>query len=262
MRVTIGRHSVKGPHGHPLSEIYRNKPTYQFAPWKHVFEIISQTQRKYPLLDIGANIGDSAAHYRIYSDAEIICVEADTTFYSYLEKNARKFGNTTIINALVVDDINHEYEFCAGKGTGHIAEAGERAEIYKGIKIKIADLVTLFGNQACILKTDCDGYDENLLSEAITLIDNKQEFPVIFTEGPSENQMIKSQWHNYNYLIQKLIERDYLVHIYSNHGEFFESTVFPSVVEKYFVELENGLQVQRGICHYFDFIFEKRESTK
>jgi FkbM family methyltransferase len=259
MRVTIGRYKIKGPRGHPLNRIYKNRPTYQFEPWKHVAKILLKTKSNYPLLDIGANIGDSAAHFRMYSDAEILCVEADATYYRYLKKNSKEIGNTRALNALVVDDINREYRFLTRNGTGNIADSSEDSETYKGTILKLEDLVHLLDREPCVLKTDCDGYDEKLLSEAVSLIDQTQEFPVIFTEGPSEMQMIKGQWHDYYNLIKKLTERNYAVHIYSNHGEIFETTAKPSMVERYFYELEKGLKLKEGMCHYFDFLFEKRK---
>lgn len=255
--VTIGNFNLELPPGHNLGEIYRNKPSYQFTPWKHVLSILEKSGHSIPLVDIGANIGDSAAHFRSYSNAEIFCFEADPTFFSYLEKNSKILGNIKNVEALVVKNSKKNYKFMVGNQTGHIAEVGEKAGIYGGLKLELIDVLNINKNKPCVLKTDCDGYDQVLIGEAIKLIDKKQEFPVIFSEGPSEDQMNKGNWKQYNRLIKKLINRKYIVHIYSNHGEILTSTSSSKVVKTYFKELQKGLRVQKGMCHYFDFIFEK-----
>ena len=253
----IGNFELELPNGHNLAEIYKNKPEYQFTPWKHIASILAKNGLDIPLLDIGANIGDSAAHYRSHCSSEIIRLEADPTFFSYLEKNSKTLGNVKNVAALVVKNSKKNYKFMKGNQTGHIAASREKAEIYQGLKLEMSDVLNLNKNEPCVLKTDCDGYDEVLIGEAIKLIDGKQEFPVIFTEGPSENQMKKGKWKKYNRLIRELIKRDYIVHIYSNHGEIFTSTTSPKTVKNYFKELQKGLRVRKGMCHYFDFIFEK-----
>lgn len=41
-----------------------------------------------PIVDIGANVGDTAAEMRAQTDAPILCIESDDRFFSLLERNA------------------------------------------------------------------------------------------------------------------------------------------------------------------------------
>ena len=54
-----------------------------------------------PVVDIGANVGDTAAAIRAESDVPILCVEGDPAFFALLERNARAIGGVELERAFV-----------------------------------------------------------------------------------------------------------------------------------------------------------------
>ena len=83
--LRIGKITIKVPRGHSLPYIYDTRPNYQYLPWRRNQEIIKfKHLEDFSLLDLGANIGDSAAHFRNISAAPIYCVEPVDHFFDFI----------------------------------------------------------------------------------------------------------------------------------------------------------------------------------
>jgi FkbM family methyltransferase len=94
------------PWSHLLPDYARARPTYG----QNLIELAAAMSHRAPddgplkLLDIGANIGDSALQVLHRVDARVLCVEADPYWMRYLRRNAGSDERITIEEALLVSN--------------------------------------------------------------------------------------------------------------------------------------------------------------
>jgi hypothetical protein len=100
---TVGRTKLLLPADHALDR-------YQ-ARWKRYDRALGEIARlvwqKYPnsaAVDIGANVGDSAALINTYHDIPTLCIEGGEAFLPFLRENARRIGAHVAIEAAFVGD--------------------------------------------------------------------------------------------------------------------------------------------------------------
>src|SRR5690349_14806837 len=134
MNVQIGKFMMELPEGHRLAEMYAQYPTYDFLPWKIIRAVLgSNGLTDSTLVDIGANIGDTAAHFRNFSGGKIICVEPEPKFFYVLTRNSVNFGNVELINKLVCpSDLVGKVAFSSGPQTGGTAVADNSTDVWAG----------------------------------------------------------------------------------------------------------------------------------
>jgi glycogen synthase len=153
---------------------------YQATWWRYdtVLGYIAQAVfEKYPdscAIDIGANIGDSAALIRSYSDVPILCVEGSPKFLEYLQHNAQVIEKVEIeacfvgngdqsVNCNLIDNSNgtasilnaigtHEKNFMPIKSLSTIVQAHPEFVDFK------------------LLKIDTDGFDFIIIQDSIETI--------------------------------------------------------------------------------------------
>ena len=97
----VGNFDLVMPSAHPLPALFKEQP------YRDLFIGISAKYLggKYPnadILDIGANIGDSAAIVATYCDNDLILVEPSPFFYRYLEQNVKNFPNRSNIESIFI----------------------------------------------------------------------------------------------------------------------------------------------------------------
>lgn len=179
---SIGEYQILLPLDHALDR-------YQ-ASWKRydtsLGYIAQAVFEKYPnssAIDIGANVGDSAALIRNYTDVPILCVEGSPAFTSYLEQNALRIGKIEIETCFVgdaasiaIDQVNHQ------SGTASIVHASSPTDANR-IPMKrlslILDTHPQFQN-AKLLKTDTDGFDFSILRSSMQFL--AEQLPVLHFE--------------------------------------------------------------------------------
>jgi FkbM family methyltransferase len=116
------------------------------------------------VIDVGANIGDSAAQILAKVDARVLCVEADPEYLPYLERNVGSDDRCVIEHGLLVTDISE-----AG-GLGAVRKFGTTQFTQEGTG-RAAAAVTIGELQARhselppirLIKSDTDGYDTTLI---------------------------------------------------------------------------------------------------
>ncbi len=187
--------------GQPMKS-YRIGPYSLWLPLEHKLDVYQATwQRydtalgsiaqvvfdKYPAttaIDIGANVGDSAALIRSYADVPVLCVEGNPEFVTYLERNAATIGRLEIAPCFVGSGE-------AAIGVEQIHSHGGTASIQAprdlgaGDTIPLKSLATLLQEYphfqtVKLLKTDTDGFDFAIIAAAIEVIAQLQ--PVLYFE--------------------------------------------------------------------------------
>ncbi|MCK6609469.1 MAG: FkbM family methyltransferase [Bacteroidia bacterium] len=136
-------------------------------------------QRKYPkagIIDVGANIGDSVAVIRHFSEAPVLCIEGNPKFIPLLQKNAAQWKN-----------IHMEFCFVGEKETkvqpmNNLGTAWLK-EDESGIPVRTISSViknhSAFA-QAKLLKIDTDGFDNQIIRGAKEFL--REAKPGIFFE--------------------------------------------------------------------------------
>jgi len=131
------------------------------------------------VIDIGANIGDSAAAIKIGADAPVLCVEGNPVFLKILKLNAARFQGVRIAEAYVGDaNSSFQADDRTADGTSHISADGVREikiRLLSGILADHPDYKT-----AKLVKIDTDGFDCKIIRGNADFLAAAR--PVIFFE--------------------------------------------------------------------------------
>ena len=95
MRYRIGSVELELPLSHELPFYRHDHPRYD----RQLGAIAAELGG--PVVDVGANVGDTAAAIRAESGVPILCVEGDPRFFALLERNARMIGGVELEHAFV-----------------------------------------------------------------------------------------------------------------------------------------------------------------
>ena len=100
VRYRIGEISLRLPLSHALPLQLKNAPQYG----GNLGRLARMVGKKYPgsaIIDIGANVGDSAAIIRVHGvDRPILCIEGDDRFFPVLAENARGLSRVSALKAM------------------------------------------------------------------------------------------------------------------------------------------------------------------
>jgi FkbM family methyltransferase len=181
---TIGRYIIQLPQDHALPKIQINNPLYDkgYIP---ALSMILNNNPSGTVVDIGANVGDSAALFATCGDNPILCVEGSASFLPFLHKNIRLFENqVNVIEKFVKVSGNPQesYTLVESKGTASLVQTdgNSMAASMSESMISVKELDTEAGDNIALFKTDTDGFDIGIVNDFICL--DKEINPVIFME--------------------------------------------------------------------------------
>jgi FkbM family methyltransferase len=150
------------PWSHRLPDYVQAFPGYG----RNLVDLAEQRHGEAPLtvLDVGANIGDSALQILARVDARILCVDGDPHWVPFLYRNTGAEPRVTVVPALVVADAHAgpvtAVRQAAGTtsfvpGAGEAAAGQLTAEQLRDAHPDFADLR--------LLKSDTDGFDARIV---------------------------------------------------------------------------------------------------
>jgi FkbM family methyltransferase len=162
-----------------------------------IAKFISKKYTHGNIIDIGANIGDTAAIIATYCTNKIILVEASDYYFEVLSRNILLFPNEIVlIKKLVLDGSKISGYLHHWGGTSALQEdslVGEQLETVK--------LSELADQNTCFIKIDTDGYDFRILSSSIEYLSSAK--PGIFYENYIRNtEAFESSNELYSQLMQ------------------------------------------------------------
>ena len=135
------------------------------------------------MLDIGANVGDSALQVMAATDAEVLCVEADPRFLEFLHRNVDRHDGVEVEPSLLVTDADGGGDVVSVSrgGTAHFAEATEGSATPVR-KVSVTDLRASYPrfDRLRLVKSDTDGFDVRLVPETARVWSDAP--PVLFFE--------------------------------------------------------------------------------
>ncbi len=115
------------------------------------------------VLDVGANVGDSALQILNATDAQILCVEADPYFLEYLHLNVDEDPRVAVVEALLTPDPQTEATTAVRTGgTTRFAEGNVGDALPTVTPDALREDYPSFANLR-LVKSDTDGYDVALV---------------------------------------------------------------------------------------------------
>jgi FkbM family methyltransferase len=216
--LRVGDFTLLLPPEHRLPQIRAHMPTYD----AHLGWIIAEIGRSDPggyFIDIGANIGDTAAILRSAAPNPLLCVEGSAAFLPYLQENVRQLpGHVTVLDAFVaVDEIAAAgLGYKAHSGSGHFTsgpalKGGERF-------VRVAELARMAdeaGAALALFKTDTDGLDAFILRDYLRL---HRDAAVLFFECDEAATPAAHGRDAWDGNFAALRARGYSLIVYDNHG--------------------------------------------
>jgi len=193
------------PLSHELPFYRKDHPRYNEA----VGRIAAQLGG--PVVDVGANVGDTAAAIRALTDVPILCVEGDERFFRLLERNARWLDPPPELErAFVEAPARGQVE--AARGTARVVAGGD--ELPSKPLASILEEHPRFAEPA-LLKLDTDGLDVPILLANLELLARLR--PVLFFEYDPHLGAEPV-------VFERLRDVGYRrAHVYENTGEFVRS---------------------------------------
>lgn len=262
---------------YPDNHIYNSKGLpayYDFYPWAYIAHIAKSfnkdSLKPLLLIDIGANVGDTAAMWREYFHTEVICVEPDDRFFKMLAKNVEKIGNCTTIKSLFNAGLpSNQLVFNSNGGqtgnTKFIPYNLKNQEVLPSINtpiesmISVKELLDFCKGSPAVFKTDTDGFDlfilKNLNDELSD--DLPRILPVIFSEGPAQDEYSDEKLVN-SWLkeISRLLDFGYNLTVFTNFGHpYVYCGQDILTVKSCFYSMVQSIHNRKRVCHYFDFVF-------
>lgn len=229
--------------------------TYDYVPWNLIGELARQLrQSDVTLIDIGANVGDSAAHFRRHSSAPIVCIEPSDLFFEILQRNAKNLGDVTLVKKLFVpSNLIGRVSFSSGAQTGATYSVKNAENGWAGENISFSELLTDPDKQY-IVKSDTDGFDSQIIRSLIGFLD-QLDIPIIFFEGPTEEQLREGNLDEWITLLSKIQCRDYHIVLLTNFGlPYVYAGTNHDSLRSAFTSMTMSLQIGRALFHYFDIL--------
>jgi len=178
----IGPYQIRLPANGQVLNYKRAFHLYDSALGK----IASVLYGKYPQLhaiDVGANVGDTAALIRECAEIPVLCIEGDPTLYPLLAENVARLGPGVEIEKSFVGREGATVNLTSAQDLGSNACLVEAADSQGSVKLR--SLRTILADHphfaaSKLLKTDTEGFDFDILRQSIEFI--QQAKPVVFLE--------------------------------------------------------------------------------
>jgi len=249
----IGPYSIILPPGHMLDEYQAGWRRYDVA----LGEIARIIHARYPgftAIDIGANIGDSAALICKYNPVPVLCVEGTPGFLALLATNTARISSKIRIEACFLGADGHTVktaQILEKRGTASLA--GESWSGVSGMDVPMKSLGTVLAEHPefaspRLIKIDTDGLDFRILIASRDCLERTR--PVLFFEydpsypGTSDDEALQA--------IETLISIGYSYFIvYDNFGNYLMTATTPEI----FIGLNAYLRSNKKYgcaVYYFD----------
>jgi FkbM family methyltransferase len=249
----VGSYSITLPAAHQLDHYQQQFLNYD----KKLPVIAAMVATKYPdtvIVDIGGNVGDSAAALRSAVTSPIVCVEGNPAFLPYLNRNLAVLPGTNRIIARFVgpaDSAGAEFGVATANGTAHLVPVSDGSTHAAEHLITVADLLAQNSDLGTVrlFKTDTDGFDFSILEWAAESLAAVQ--PVLFFEFDPSIGMSSAE--GARQAVDALLQIGYArAVVYDNFGNYLLGTdLSPSLAHDL---VASALQRKRagGGAYYFD----------
>jgi FkbM family methyltransferase len=189
VRYPVGNLSILLPPYHDLP-VYQNIWRLYDKPLQYLCEALSHCTDNLRAIDIGANVGDTAAALNVAATVPVLCIEGDPVFLPFLRQNAQALGPHIAVEECFV-----------GQSAGHADGAG--LDRRRGTTSAVDALAANTGDlpvcrlesilerhpdfrEAQLIKIDTDGADFKILLSHFEFISHHT--PILFFEYVVDSQ--------------------------------------------------------------------------
>jgi FkbM family methyltransferase len=178
VRYRLEKTSLMLPLSHELPTYRRALPHYAM----NLGRVLRRVLDKYPdltMIDVGANVGDSAAIVRGQAQVPILCVEGEPRFFKLLKRNTEEMQEVERENAFLGEVGDRVAAVHVHRGNARIVLAGgNRGSAMRTLSEAIRAHPRFA--QAKLLKLDAEGFDCRIISSESRLLAHNK--PVLFFE--------------------------------------------------------------------------------
>ena len=252
---SVAGFNLRLPDDHKLEE-------YQ-SVW-HLYDrvlgvVAKRIAAKYPqmtAIDIGANVGDSAALIQEFQPVPTLCIEGNPEYLEYLVENAKVVGNIEIADCFIGNEGSSVTldEIASYGGTTSILGAVDVEGVLTVPMVSLQSLLAKFPQfqNSRLLKIDTDGFDFSIIESSKEFL--KHVRPVVYFEY--DISFAEDDFRQALSALQLLADLGYSkFSIYDNFGNHIVS--LNAKDRQYFFDLTNYLLLNRvksgqPVVYYFD----------
>jgi len=175
--LNIGNQTIKVPLSHQLKSNIEAFPDYNFN-LPRIIKYLNDKTHNVSVIDIGANIGDTVAFIKNYSDVPILCIDGEEEYIKILKSNTAKYNNVSVCHSLVGNETKESnLNIVLERGTAFVETGGKTTMIRT-----LENILEGFPDfkQSKVLKVDTDGFDTLILRGCSNYL--KSVKPVLFLE--------------------------------------------------------------------------------
>ena len=180
--LAIGPHRIQLAANSQLANYRRTYHLYDTALGK----IAGVLKTKYPdlhAIDIGANVGDTAALIRESEDIPVLCIEGDPQLLALLKENVAGLGTGVEIEASFVGPDAIAVDLESVRDLGNNACLVDAVGTQGAVRCRSLNSILLehpeFRNSK-LVKTDTEGFDFKIIKDSLCLF--RQSRPAVFFE--------------------------------------------------------------------------------
>lgn len=180
----VGSASLVLPADHGLIK-YRSAWQLYDEPLTYIASAIRKIRGEYRAIDIGANVGDTAAAINVGGVVSVLCIEGDEAYWGFLEKNARTLGPHIILEKSFVGGTPGYVSADAldrSRGTTSAVRAIATGAANGVAVLRLEQILERHASfrDALLLKVDTDGLDFDILLAHIDYLAERK--PIVFFE--------------------------------------------------------------------------------
>jgi hypothetical protein len=248
----FGKFILDVPDDHGILPIHQNAVLYDRA-FGFILEALGEACPDGVIIDIGANVGDTAAIAVTYVNNPVLSIEGSEAFAPYFMSNQRHFGTqVSFIQKFVLPTAlnNLKFSYRSELGTGELYRSeGETLDFDRFITTQeILNIAKKDFPDVCLIKSDTDGMDGFIISDFL----GKINCPLFF-ECDTLRQLsgTENPWPS---LFFELSKKAYSVIVFDNYG-------LPVIIDdkdpcSVLSDLSGYIHMQRGVhpirMHYLD----------
>jgi len=247
--IQIGGYKLLIPVSNSLWKEYHNNPEYT-AQLGRIAACVFQTYKDSYAIDVGANIGDTAALIKSQAEVPVICVEGDPGVFPILEKNISSMQDVSAFCCFLgqrTEKISATIEKGGWDATLIPGEAGSHRDGEAMLLLSLEDLLSQSKPKGTckLLKLDIEGFDLRVIRGASNFL--TRDRPVILFEFNHENltKLDEDGLAIFSYLSSIGYER---LHIYDSQG-FFICPCRTSDIET-LCDLDSYARCVQGLFYY------------
>jgi FkbM family methyltransferase len=187
--IPVGKFNLLVQSDNNLWREYAKNPEYT-GELRRLAELVFRSYPNAMMIDVGANIGDTAAIVKTVADVPILCIEGDQEIFALLEKNIVPMTDVTACQCFLGEKTEMA-EFTTEKEgwdtTLVPATSGNETGKRRIKLISLDDCLQRAGpRNACkLLKVDVEGFDSRVIRGATSLL--QTDTPVLLFELNHEN---------------------------------------------------------------------------